>query len=129
MASADGNPRKRKQDQGDIMGWQISNNCLCYMCNFYFFNALSFGITGAPDYTRRHQIELKFLKFPGEVTPMGGGDSLQYPPPCLLRQQKKVLRAFPELAQYKTLGVVESRTVMFVLYKGWQLISQKIAIF
>ena len=55
----------------------------------YFFNALSFGITGAPDCTRRHQIELKFSKFPGPPLPNGRGRPLPIHSPMLAPPTKE----------------------------------------
>ena len=45
---------------------------------------VSFCIKEPLDFTRVHQIELKFSKFPGggpPYPPMGGGDPLPYLPP------------------------------------------------
>ena len=58
---------------------------------------VSFYIKEPLDFTRVHQIELKFSKFPGETphTPlMGGGDPLPYLPLHWLRWRQKALRAF-----------------------------------
>ena len=47
---------------------------------------VSFCIKEPLDFTRVHQIELKFSKFPGEgppYPPMGGADPLPYLPPPL----------------------------------------------
>ena len=58
---------------------------------------VSFCIKEPLDFTRVHQIELKFSKFPEEAphTPlMGGGDPLPYLPLRQLRRRQKALCAF-----------------------------------